>query len=471
MSHAPTRKLSGNFRDVGDVLKTGMSKTGPLQIMNRPAKPNPDSISSGRHSDDRSDYRDAAIEARESPDPQSPNLEQLNIAQLRARLEQEIAAHAATRQARDSVRRALIDARRQFVANRRDMEQRVAQRMYELDLVMSRFEAALRGSNVVVFTQDRDLRYTSLSKPLFGRDTADILGRNDAEILPPDKAAEMVALKHEMLLKDQPMDIEIRVDSGSGIYWYDLHIEPLRDVGGHIIGLTGAAVDMTERRESEAHLRLLMRELTHRSKNLLAVIQAMARQTARQGGTITNFLERFSARLQALARSHDLLVQESWHGVSLQGLVRSQLGHYLDRDHPQVTMEGPDLQLRPEAAQGLGLALHELATNAAKYGALSRLRGRVAICWHVLPSEQGAGLELIWRESKGPAVGAPKRRGFGSLVIEHNLARALDAEVELNFLPEGLQCRVTVPAAQFQLYFHPASHSHSSSGQFSPAAY
>lgn len=202
-------------------------------------------------------------------------------------------------------------------------------------------------------------------------------------------------------------------------------------------------------KQDEAHLRLLMRELTHRSKNLLAVVQAMARQTARQGGSIANFLERFGARLQSLSHAHDLLVHESWHGASLHELVRAQLGHYLDRDDPQISLAGPEIRLRPEAAQSLGLAIHELATNAAKYGALSRARGRVAVEWQLNRDAQGGHLEILWRESKGPKVGAPRRRGFGSMVIEHNLTRALDAEVELDFRPEGLHCRIAVPAAQF----------------------
>ena len=126
---------------------------------------------------------------------------------------------------------------------------------------------------------------------------------------------------------------------------------------GGIVGLTCAAVDITDRKESEAHLRDLMRELTHRSKNLLAVIQAMARQTARHAGTIEAFLEQFSARLQALAASHDLLVQESWHGASLTELVRSQLGHYLDGDRARVRATGRDrAQARGRAEPGFGAA-------------------------------------------------------------------------------------------------------------------
>src|SRR5262249_49192076 len=152
--------------------------------------------------------------------------------------------------------------------------------------------------------------------------------------------------------------------------WHDLHIEPLLNDAGEVIGLACASVDVTERKEGEAHLRLLLRELTHRSKNLLAVIQAMARQTAHHAGSIDGVLSQFGARVQALAASHDLLVRESWYGASLAELVRSQLSGYLGGAQTQVSIEGPAIALKPEAAQNLGLALHELAVNAAKFGAL-----------------------------------------------------------------------------------------------------
>ncbi len=316
----------------------------------------------------------------------------------------------------------------------------------ELGTALQRYETALRGSHVTVFTQDRDLRYTSLSNPMFGRDVDDILGRLDDEVLPPEGRAPIVDLKREVLQAGQPKDAEICIPEADTVHWYDVHIEPLRDVAGSIVGLTCAAVDITSRKAGEAHLRNLMRELTHRSKNLLAVIQAMARQTARHAGNIDGFLDQFNARLQALAASHDLLVQESWYGASLSELVHSQLGHHFDREGSQVSADGPFVLLKPEAAQSLGLALHELATNAAKYGALSTPLGRVAVNWRRVTSDTGA-VELTWRESGGPPVKPPQRRGFGSLVIERNLSRSLDADVDLAFAPEGLRCRMLIPAS------------------------
>jgi PAS domain S-box-containing protein len=314
----------------------------------------------------------------------------------------------------------------------------------ELRTALQRYDIALRGSHVTVFTQDRELRYTSISNSLFGRAINEIVGRTDDDLLAPESREVFAALKREVFASGQPQGGEIGVKEGAQLRWYDVHIEPLPSVTGDIIGLAGAAVDVTERKEGEAHLRLLMRELTHRSKNLLAVIQAMARQTARHAGTTERFLDQFSARLQALATSHDLLVRGSWHGASLSDLARLQLGPYLDRSDSPVSIDGPPILLKPEAAQSLGLALHELATNAAKYGSLSVPRGRVAITWR--RAKEPGGVEILWAESQGPSVNGPVRRGFGSLVVEQNLARSLDADVDLKFAPDGVHCRILIPA-------------------------
>jgi two-component sensor histidine kinase len=229
------------------------------------------------------------------------------------------------------------------------------------------------------------------------------------------------------------------------VRWFDLHIAPLRHAAGRIVGLTCAAVDITERKEGDAHLRMLMRELTHRSKNLLAVIQGLARQTARHVGSVDRFLDQFGARLQALATSHDLLVQESWHGASLAELIRVYLVQDRDRYRSQVSAGGPDIFLKPEAAQSIGLALHELAANAVNFGALSDPSGRVTVTWRRLAAEEGDGIELVWSESGGAGMTNPDRHDFGSLMIERNLTRSLDAQVELTFPPEGVRCRIVIP--------------------------
>jgi PAS domain S-box-containing protein len=329
----------------------------------------------------------------------------------------------------------------------RRLETQLSAQGREFSLLSARFaryETALRGSQVTVYTQDRDLHFTSVSKPMLGRSVDDILGRTDKDILPRDTGVAVIALKREALATGQPKRTEFSFEDGSGLRWNDLHIEPLRNDAGDIVGLTCASVDVTERKEGEAHLRLLMRELTHRSKNLLAVIQAMARQTARHAGSIDGFLNQFSARLQALAASHDLLVRESWHGASLREIIRAQLAAYIGSGEGQVELDGEPVALKPEAAQNLGLALHELAVNAAKFGALSVPNGRVSIDW----SLRDNAVDLNWREHNGPKVKMRRKKGFGSMVIERNLARALDAKVDMAFDPDGLRCHIVIPASQ-----------------------
>jgi len=333
----------------------------------------------------------------------------------------------------------------------RRLQDQVTAQTWELNLLRARFaryETALRGSQVTVYTQDRDLRYTSISNPMLGRSVEQILGRTDAEILSPDGSATIISAKREVLANGEAKRTEVPIEDAPGIRWHDLHIEPLRNDAGEVVGLTCASVDVTERKEGEAHLRLLLRELTHRSKNLLAVIQAMARQTARHAGSAESFLTQFGARLQALAASHDLLVRESWYGASLGELIRSQLGGYLEGSANQVSIEGPSIALKPEAAQNLGLALHELAVNAAEFGALSVPSGRVSITWSQRDGRDDNAVELNWQERLGPKVKIRRRKGFGSMVIERNLVRALDAEVNLDFDPSGLHCHIIIPASQ-----------------------
>ncbi len=212
--------------------------------------------------------------------------------------------------------------------------------------------------------------------------------------------------------------------------------------------MTGTARDITERREREEHIHLLMREITHRSKNLLAVIQAMARQSKVGSKTVADFEARFSGRLQALAASHDLLVQRDWHGVSMVDLVKSQLGHYLDQHASQIEISGQKMIVTPEAAQNIGLAVHELSTNAAKYGALSVPQGQVTVRWMCTgDTAEEARFHMIWVERGGPEVAAPSHKGFGHVVMEQLAARALQGEATLAFKPEGVRWTLEMPAS------------------------
>ena len=217
---------------------------------------------------------------------------------------------------------------------------------------------------------------------------------------------------------------------------------PLRDTHGDIIGISVIHRDITPQRQHEEQMRLVMRELAHRSKNLLAIILSMAAQTARNSPALPEFNARFTQRLQGLAHSHDLLVQQNWRGAPIRELIKSHLEPFLEQDRTRVTFEGPDVVVDPKAAQNIGLALHELATNASKYGALSGAAGHVAIKWGA--TAQGA-FALEWRECGGPRVKAPKRRGFGQTVLERLTSQALEGKASLSFASEGVVWRIEIP--------------------------
>jgi PAS domain S-box-containing protein len=319
------------------------------------------------------------------------------------------------------------------------LEDLIAQRSRELIDANQRFNAALRSSGVTVMTQDRDLVFTWVSRGIFGQSPREIIGKSQREVIPEAPPATATTLKRAVIETGEPARGDVRVLYEGGETWYDLSVHPLVDDLGCTTGIIAGAVDITRYKEQEARIRLLMRELTHRSKNLLTVIQAIMRQTASNCRSIEDFETRFAARLQSLAGSHDLLVQEDWQGASMRELVRSQLGHYSDRDDPQIELTGPPLQIPPDAAQHIGMALHELATNAAKYGALSSPRGKVRISWSTLQAPDGSSMcQLAWEESGGPPVERPSRRGFGRVVIERTVARALHGEVRIDYAPTGL---------------------------------
>ena len=188
-------------------------------------------------------------------------------------------------------------------------------------------------------------------------------------------------------------------------------------------------------------MRLMMRELTHRSKNLLAVIQAMARKTAGLSQDLDSFISDFSQRLRAMAASHDLLVSQSWQGADLEALLRASVAQTISPDAEAVRIDGPALVLAPDTAQNLGLAFHELATNATKYGSLSAGTGGLEVTWR----QTDGHIRIVWREHGGPAVVHPERRGFGRVLLERLVGVTLNGTVTLDFRPDGLVCTIEFP--------------------------
>jgi PAS domain S-box-containing protein len=197
--------------------------------------------------------------------------------------------------------------------------------------------------------------------------------------------------------------------------------------------------DITARKHAEEQVHLLMREANHRVKNLLSLVQAIARQTA--AGNVEGFIGRFTERIQALAANQDPLGRDERHGADLEDLVRAHLAHFADLVGSRITVHGSKLHLNATAAQAIGLALHELATNAGKYGALSTDPGRVDLGWRL----DGDALTMSWTERDGPPVRPPERRGFGTTVIDAMARQALGGEVQLDYARSGLEWHLTCP--------------------------
>ena len=207
----------------------------------------------------------------------------------------------------------------------------------------------------------------------------------------------------------------------------------------------GIGIDITERKQSEEQRELLLAELSHRVKNLLAVLQALASQTSRNSGSIEEFRTVFEGRLRALARAHGLLFEGQWQGASLRALIEQTLDAHRGDRPEAIQVEGPLIRLSPKQGLALGLALHELAANAAKYGALSTGAGRIRITWDVVSRGAQRNLRLKWEERGGPKVLPPTKRGFGTELIRRTFEYELGGSTELLFAATGLCCQATFP--------------------------
>jgi two-component sensor histidine kinase len=207
--------------------------------------------------------------------------------------------------------------------------------------------------------------------------------------------------------------------------------------------------ELIQRELREDHVRGLMRELAHRSKNLLAVVQAIASHTKPDDAVANRYASRLSARVHALSLTHDLITAEDWRGARIQELAVRQLGSFVDPASPRVELGGPDLLLTPSAAQNLGLALHELAANAVSHGVLSQPDGSVAVTWQLHEGDTPRGwLTFAWREQGGPSVASPQRKAFGHLVLERLAPEGLGGSAQLSFAPAGVSWVIDIPASR-----------------------
>jgi PAS domain S-box-containing protein len=289
----------------------------------------------------------------------------------------------------------------------------------------------------------RFLRANAAMCRFVGYSEAELLARTVFDITHPDDRASARELLRRMATGELAVfDMEKRyIRKDGNTVWARVTANIIRDESGQPLRDTAVVQDITPHKEREEREHLLMREVNHRAKNMLSVVDAIAHQTAARNPE--DFIERFSQRIQALSANQDLLVRNEWNGVEIADLARAQLAHFADLIGSRIAMKGPKLRLNPASAQAIGLALHELATNAGKYGALSTDAGRVDVCW----GSNGDTLTMSWTERDGPPVSAPKRRGFGSIVMQAMAERSVDGKIDLDYASLGLTWRLSCPAA------------------------
>lgn len=310
---------------------------------------------------------------------------------------------------------------------------------------------AIANSDMTLFAQNLDLAYVwtcNTSRSWL----ADVrLGSSDDDVLAPDAAADARQIKSDVLKTGEAARYELLVSASEGARWFDVRLDADRDSAGRIVGLVGTSTEITEHKRREDTLKTLLRELSHRSKNLLAIIQSLASQTARHSVTVPEFLVRFRGRIQSLSSSQDIVTESDWRGADLSGLVASQVERYAPSGMQQVRLYGTDVYLSPSAALHVGLALHELAVNAASYGSLSSHAGHVVIESDLVEENGDRFLRFTWHEFAGPRVQADHDTRFGTSTLERIVPNAVGGHASLRYQPEGVVYSLTIPEAHYEI--------------------
>lgn len=301
-----------------------------------------------------------------------------------------------------------------------------------------RHAAVVEASQDIIYTLDDRLviqTWNRGAEDLTGLSPAQAVGRSEWELCPTECRADLVRLVRQVQEQGGAVSIDMvrrRKDGSRADLIYTL--TPLKDRDGRLTGYSVVAHDITERKETEQRLLFLCTEVDHRARNLLAIVQAIANLSARGASTLDDFLDPFRARIYALAAAHDLLSRRNWRGATMRDIVGATLVGFASDSRVRID-DRCDAVLKPKPAQDLALSLHELATNAVKYGALSVPQGRLELGWWL----EDGHLVIDWRELDGPAVAPPRRLGLGSRVIRQ--ISGVDGHVDHAFPPEGVHCR------------------------------
>ncbi len=298
---------------------------------------------------------------------------------------------------------------------------------------------AASGDAIVSTGLDNKIQdWNNGAENLFGYKAEEIIGKQKSILVPPELLSNFKAQRTQILKGEVVRGETVYLKKDATRVNVELVAAPIKNERGAITSYSTTIRDITERTAARDHRFLLMRELAHRTKNQLAIIQSIAQQTKRTATTVEGFVAAFNGRIQGLSASHDILSKQEWRAVSLHELVVSQISVLTDELDKFVKLDGPEIALSAVHAEALGLALHELTTNSIKYGALSISSGKVAICWAVSDTDSSPQILFEWRESNGPKIEQiPTDKGFGSTVLNRITATSLGGKSSSEFLPEG----------------------------------
>jgi PAS domain S-box-containing protein len=342
---------------------------------------------------------------------------------------------------------------RQLESLNQELERRVAERTAELEASAARLQdsehrlrLATDAAEIGLWDVDPvsdTLFWPPRVKAMFGISPDEPVSMTDfyGGLHPDDKAATSSALAEACDPSKRALyDVEYRTIGKNGtIRWVAAKGRALFDAQGRCVRVLGTAIDITERKEAEQRQLLLAREVDHRARNALAVVQAIVRLT--RSDTKENYVKAVEGRIQALAQAHTLLSESRWQGADVKRLVVEEIAPYRGADPRRVRADGPAVSLAPERAQSLALALHELATNSAKYGALSAPEGSLTVAWSV----DGPTLTLRWTEAGGPPVNPPTSQGFGTKIMNASIKHQIGGNVAWDWRPSGLECTLQIP--------------------------
>src|SRR6201987_5592422 len=313
----------------------------------------------------------------------------------------------------------------------------------ETDLRLRSLASIVESSNDAIVSKNLDGIVTSWNKAAergFGYSAREAIGQPITLVIPADRRSEEREISTRIRRGERIDHFEtIRRRKDGGLIAVSLTVSPVKDAGGRIVGASKIARDITEQKRIQQQISVLAREAEHRSKNILSNVQAIVNLS--QSDTSEGLKGAISGRIQAMSNVHSLFVETRWIGAEVSAIAKQQLAPYLDERDARVRMEGLETVLEPTTAQAVAVVLHELATNASKYGALSEAKGQIRLTWS--RSEDGQ-LALRWTESGGPKVAAPERKGFGSRLIEGTISH-LGGKAHFDWRSEGLVCEIAVP--------------------------